>query len=220
MGTLYPFVRGATCQYSNAAGHGYATAVRPRVPLANTAALQGMGAISAGGSWATVILGVHGAAFSYGHWAARATVILGGSLGPLLSSVVRPPFSGRLHALGVPTQRGGRGDSGDSACPDGLPMTCSDRATERCRRGVRGTVSGRTPGLQGGTATSCHGVRACLALATRHWGHSGSSGGHIVAARGIAWGRRDKLALLPRKSAAKNLGGGPSRGGSRLGVSP
>ncbi len=51
----------------------------------------------------------------------------------------RPPSSARVFAPEVPTQRGGRGDSGDTARPDGPHQASTMRVPARGGVGVRGT---------------------------------------------------------------------------------
>jgi hypothetical protein len=107
------------------------------------------------------------------HMAARPLVISG-----------RPPCSRRVSALEVPTQRGGRGDSGDTARPDGLHQP----PPTGCPRGegvwVRGTGIRVHQRRGAGLRPSRPGVRSCLALAAQFWGRPVLSGSLSGTARG------------------------------------
>ncbi len=129
--------------------------------------------------------------------------------------MVLPPRSGRVSALEVSTQRGGRGEQWGH-CRSRRPITPPPHGHalgagvgSEARLSARTWVAGRV------SATRGHGVRSCLALESRHWGRPVSSGSPVGASRGNLLETSATGSPCSPSRESLTLGGGPSRGGDR-----
>ncbi len=172
--------RACGCELPSAHGEGMPEADSLRACLAR---LQPMAGSREG--WQAAILSIY-TARAHGPLALGLLVISG-----------RPPISARASAHGVPTQRGGRGDSGDTARPDGL-HPASPSGSPRGKgwgSGARVYAHTNTPGRV--SVLRGHGVRSCLALAAQLWGRPVLSGSLSGTARGNNHGTARPARLIP-----------------------
>jgi hypothetical protein len=135
------------------------------------------------------------------------------------SSVVPPPGSGRVSALEVPTQRGGRGEqwghcrSRRPTRPPPHGHTLGAGVGSEARLMARTRVAGRV------SATRGYGVRSCLALAYQHWGRLVLIGSPIGASRG-KYLETSATGSPCSPSREPKTWGGALQGGDRLAPRP
>ncbi len=173
-----------------------------------------------GSSAAGMVANSAGGSGAHPRWVLDAAMATGtGQLEPLVSVVLLLSRGGYPHSRS-PLRKGDGGIVGTLQVPTALTTQLQAGARAEFGGWARGTVQARTPAPHGGHPPLA--VTACVRVSPSR-PDSGAAWSWAVVpcgtTRGTCGGRATSSLASP-KSTAKNLGGGPSRGGSRLGASP